>query len=71
MVGEGQAIGSVESALRYAMLEVTVPRLAVIPIAVVLVPRTAARPATLILTSDGFAEVQVTDDVMVCVLALL
>jgi hypothetical protein len=53
------------------MLDVMVPEVAVMPIAVVLVPRTVANPAEVIPTSDGFAEVQVTPEVKVCVLPLL
>jgi hypothetical protein len=53
------------------MFDVTVPDVAVIPIAVVLVPRTLAKPAAVILTSDGFDEVHVTVAVRVCVPPLL
>jgi hypothetical protein len=71
IVGLGHTTGRVASALTYAIFEVTVPELAVMAIAVVLVPSTLARPAAVILTSDGFAEVQVAVEVKVCVLPLL
>jgi hypothetical protein len=50
---------------------VTVPEVAVIAIAVVLVPRTLAKPAAVILTSEEFDEFQVTVEVRVCVVPLL
>jgi hypothetical protein len=70
-VGDGQTLGKLDNALRKAVLDVMVPWVAVMAIAVLLVPSTVAIPALVMLTKEGFADTHVTDEVMSFVLPSL
>ena len=71
IVGFGHTCGKVDKALRNAVFEVMDPCVAVIPMAVVLVPSTVATPVAEMLTSDGFPDTQVTAFVIEAVVPLL